>query len=232
MVRNLGGNKAKKSASKSFNVPQRGLRFAIEEAEVYAIVSRMLGNNICEVLCIDGTTKLCVIRGKFLGKGKRDNRLSRGVWILIGLREWEVTTKDKQKCDLLEVYSDNDKERLIKNTRENFRAFLSITNDDGDVDENQIKFVNDRENDLFDKDAGDDDQENEEDEDEGHDDYYKNTNRLNISDSDEDEEHDDDDEDGVENKDNDKNTYNKPKNIKSETVSITKKLDWIDINDI
>ena len=114
MVRNLGGNKAKKSASKSFNVPQRGLRFAIEEAEVYAIVSRMLGSNICEVLCIDGTTKLCVIRGKFLGKGKRDNRLARGVWILIGLREWEVTTKEKQKCDLLEVYSDNDKERLIK----------------------------------------------------------------------------------------------------------------------
>ena len=29
------------------------------------------------------------IRGKFLGKGKRDSVLSKGKWILVGLREWE-----------------------------------------------------------------------------------------------------------------------------------------------
>ena len=87
MVKNLGGNKAKKFASKSVNMSNRATRFASETGEVYAIVTKLMGNNICEVLCIDGRERLCVIRGKFLGKGKRDNILSRGKWILIGLEQ-------------------------------------------------------------------------------------------------------------------------------------------------
>jgi len=149
MVKNTGGNKAKKFASKSFNISNRATRFAIEDGEVYAIVQRMLGNNICEILCIDGTTKLCIIRGKFLGKGKRDNKLARGIWILVGMREWEVTTKDKEKCDLLEVYSDTDKEKLIKNSKQSFRAFLSVGEDDGDIDHDDVKFINNREDELY-----------------------------------------------------------------------------------
>ena len=82
MVKNNGGNKAKKFASKSFNIVDRATRLAIETDEVYAIVKQMLGSNICEVMCIDGTVKLCVIRGKFLGRGKKDNRLARGTWYL------------------------------------------------------------------------------------------------------------------------------------------------------
>ena len=111
MVKNSGGgNKAKKFASKSYTPVQRATRYAIEKEELYAVVNKIMGNNICEVLCIDGVIRLCVIRGKFSGKGKRDNLLVRGKWILIGIRSWEVTTKDKQKCDLLEVYNDNDKD--------------------------------------------------------------------------------------------------------------------------
>ena len=147
MVRNTGGNKAKKFASKSFNISNRATRFAQEEGEIYAVVQRMLGNNNCEVLCIDGTTKLCVIRGKFLGKGKRDNKLSRGIWILVGKRAWEVSSKEKEKCDLLEVYNDSDKEKLIKNSKESFRIFLSVT-DDSDIDPDQVKFINDREEEV------------------------------------------------------------------------------------
>ena len=148
MVRNTGGNKAKKFASKSFNISNRSTRFAIEEGEIYAVVQRMLGNNNCEVLCIDGTTKLCIIRGKFLGKGKRDNKLSRGVWVLVGLRDWQVTSKEKEKCDLLEVYNDNDKEKLIKNSKQSFRIFLSVTDDSNEIDHDQIKFINAREEEL------------------------------------------------------------------------------------
>ena len=149
MVRNTGGNKAKKFASKSFIISNRATRFANEEGEIYAIVQRMLGNNNCEVLCIDGVTKLCIIRGKFLGKGKRDNKLSKGVWVLVGKREWEVTTKEKGKCDLLEVYSDSDKSKLIKNSKQSFRAFLSVVDDDGDIDHDQIKFINYRDDELY-----------------------------------------------------------------------------------
>lgn len=149
MVRNIGGNKAKKFASKSFNISNRATRFSIEEGEMYAVVQRMLGNNNCEVLCIDGTTKLCIIRGKFLGKGKRDNKLSRGVWVLVGIRDWQVTSKEKEKCDLLEVYNDNDKEKLIKNSKQSFRIFLSVTDDTSGIDHDQINFINDREEELY-----------------------------------------------------------------------------------
>ena len=145
MVRNNGGNKAKKFASKSFNMSDRVTRYASEEGEVYAVVQRILGNNMCEILAIDGTIKLCVIRGKFSGKGKRDNRLAKGTWILVGTREWEITTKDKQKCDLLEVYNDSDKEKLIKNSNLNFRALLAVNNDLEDNNDDIIKFVNERE---------------------------------------------------------------------------------------
>ena len=59
MVRNSGGNKAKKFASKSFNISNKTTRFAMEINEIYAIVQRMLGGNMCEVLCIDGSIKQC-----------------------------------------------------------------------------------------------------------------------------------------------------------------------------
>ena len=141
MVKNTGGNKAKKFASKSFNVSERSTRFSTDKDEVYAVVNKMLGSNMCEVLGIDGKTRLCVIRGKFSGKGKRDNRLGRGKWILIGLRSWEVTSKEKEKCDLLEVYNDNDKDKLIKNSKESFRIFLSVTEEDQQIDHDQVQFI-------------------------------------------------------------------------------------------
>ena len=144
MVKNQGGgNKAKKFSNKSFNISDRATRFSSEEGEKYAVVQKMMGNNICEVLCIDGKIRNCIIRGKFSGRGRRDNRLSRGIWVLIGLRDWEISSKDKEKCDLLEVYNDNDKERLIKNSTFNFRAFLGINSEEDNSD--FVKFVNENE---------------------------------------------------------------------------------------
>ena len=144
MVRNNGGNKAKRFASKS-NTFDRNTRFAIEAGEIYAVVQRMLGNNMCEVLGIDAIVRLCVIRGKFSGRGKRDNRIMKGTWILIGLRDWEITSKDKPKCDLLEVYSDADKDKLIRNSKENFRIFFSVIDDNQEIDPDHIRFINEQE---------------------------------------------------------------------------------------
>ena len=70
------------------------------------------------VICMDGKTRLCTIRGKFRGRGKRDNRIETGTWVMVGLRDYETVreTDDKlENCDLLEVYKDTDKDRL-KNT--------------------------------------------------------------------------------------------------------------------
>ena len=66
MVKNYGGNKSKKQGRKFVNAPRdRKLRFAEEIEELYSVVTRMFGNGMCEVKCIDGETRLCIFRKKF-----------------------------------------------------------------------------------------------------------------------------------------------------------------------
>ena len=118
MVRNdAGGNKGKGLARKHVNAAKgasKQLRVATDEAEKYAVVSKMLGNGMCYVSLLDGSvgTKLCIIRNKFKGRGKRDNILDSGSWVLVGLRVW---SSKQDTCDLLEVYNDGERDRLIKN---------------------------------------------------------------------------------------------------------------------
>jgi translation initiation factor IF-1 len=119
MVRNdAGGNKGKGLARKHVNASKGGaskqLRVATDEAEKYAVVSKMLGNGMCYVSLLDGSVgnKLCIIRNKFKGRGKRDNILDSGSWVLVGLREW---SSKQDTCDLLEVYNDGERDRLMKN---------------------------------------------------------------------------------------------------------------------
>ena len=120
MVKNdTGGNKGKGLARKHVNAAKCGsskqLRVAVHEAEKYAIVSRMLGNGMCYVRLLDGSggsDRLCIIRNKFKGRGKRDNILDSGSWVLVGMREW---SSKQDTCDLLEVYNANERDRLLKN---------------------------------------------------------------------------------------------------------------------
>ena len=73
-----GGKNAKKFARSSNNAGDRNkLRIAEEEGEMYAIVTKMLGNG-CNVHCIDGVSRLCLISGKFKGKNKSMNVRGRG----------------------------------------------------------------------------------------------------------------------------------------------------------
>ena len=98
MVKNDGGNKGKGLARKHVNAAKYGsskqLRVATDAAERYAIVSKMLGNGMCYVRLLSGGTgvgsgdKLCIIRNKFKGRGKRDNIIESGSWVLIGMREF------------------------------------------------------------------------------------------------------------------------------------------------
>jgi len=152
MVKNTtGGSKHKGQARKFANAPRQAakLRLSEDEAEKYAQVSRLLGNGMCHVATLDGTKLLCIIRGKFRGRSKRDNIIKTGSWILVGLREWEstksTTSTEMNKCDLLEVYSDLDKDKLKNSVNLNWKPFLdndSIFSSENDKDE-LIQFTND-----------------------------------------------------------------------------------------
>jgi translation initiation factor 1A len=131
MVKNAtGGSKTKGQARKSTSVPSSNrLRISEDVCELYAQVTALLGNGMCHVICIDGKSRLCHIRGKFRGRGKRDNFIGRGTWLLVGIRDWESgeskESKGKlQNCDLLEVYKDLDKDRLKNSVHVDWSVFV------------------------------------------------------------------------------------------------------------
>ena len=153
MVRNTtGGSKTKGQARKLINSDSKSankmLRLSTDPYEVYAQVTKNLGNGMCHVLCMDGKTRLCHIRGKFRGRGKRDNMAVLGSWILAGLREWEAEREDSSKklenCDLLEVYNDHDKEKLKSMVPHiNWSHFISNDNKNSKIqtDVDNIEFT-------------------------------------------------------------------------------------------
>lgn len=141
------------SSSNSF------IRTSQDPNEIYAIATKMLGNNMFHCHCIDNKVRLCHIRGRFGGRNKRDNVISAGTWILVGLREWEnigITTsssKKLQQCDLLEIYSGISKERLKE--LEDYDWSILNANDLSKVDtattenEDEFKFMTDRDEEIM-----------------------------------------------------------------------------------
>jgi len=129
MVKNTcGGNKHKGHARKHVTAkPSNKLRIADNEGELYAVVTRMLGNGMFYAHCIDDRVCLGHIRGKFSGRGKRDNMVEPGKWVLVGERPWDSGKDDARtrKCDLLEVYTDLDRERLRDAVSANWSILLS-----------------------------------------------------------------------------------------------------------
>ena len=126
-----GGSGHKSLASKDCYTAKANARTRIseDEYELYGQVKSMTGNGMCIVFCQDAKFRLCIIRGKFKGKGKRDNIINAGSWGLVGLRDFEpehevgiidpgtLSGKQKEKnkldkCDLLELYTEKDKNYL------------------------------------------------------------------------------------------------------------------------
>lgn len=127
MVRNVGGgdkmkHMARKHINGSKNAQSKILRTSLCEDEKYGYVIKICGNGMCIVKCIDGYERLCFIRGKFSGRSKRENTIASGTWVLVGLRQWDAekefaskqtkTGKSVQKCDLLEIYTSAEREKL------------------------------------------------------------------------------------------------------------------------
>ena len=127
MVRNVGGgdkmkHMARKHINGSKNAQSKILRTSLCDDEKYGYVIKICGNGMCVVKCIDGYERLCFIRGKFSGRSKRENTIASGTWVLVGLRQWDAekefaskqtkTGKSVQKCDLLEIYTSAEREKL------------------------------------------------------------------------------------------------------------------------
>jgi len=129
MVKNFGGNKSKKFGRKFLqqNINENKFtRFIQDDGELYAAVSKLYGGPNCEVICSDGLTRLCVIRNKFRGRGKRDNIINPGTWVLVGTRDWETESNKLPRCDLLAVYSANDKDLIKNHAPENLKHLYKI----------------------------------------------------------------------------------------------------------
>ena len=129
MVRNTTGGNNKKFARKHTSDNSKAgvkLRISEDEGELYAIATKMLGNNMFHAVALDGLQYLVHIRGKFSGRGRRDNTICLGTWVLIGLRSWSNKTPDKivkikiQEADILEVYTELDKLRLQETVDEDW----------------------------------------------------------------------------------------------------------------
>jgi translation initiation factor IF-1 len=151
MVKNTGGNKAKGFARKNLIKSSHALRISEDPAEIYAQANKIMGGSICRVHDVKGQEMNCHIRGKFRGRGKRDNLIVPGTWLLIGLREWEMEPSAGKllNCDLIEVYSETDKARL-KNSVTHVDWSSFVANDiraigsTSDATNDDIEFADDK----------------------------------------------------------------------------------------
>lgn len=146
---NTGGNKAKGFARKNMVKRDTVLRVAREEGEIYAQAVKVMGGSIASAIDINGNPLRAHIRGKFRGRGKRDNFIGPGTWLLVGLHDWQsdkTEPSDLKDCDILEVYNDVDKNRL-KNSVTSVNWSLFITNDtktvgsEAEKDDSGIEFA-------------------------------------------------------------------------------------------
>ena len=155
MVKNTkGGSGHKKMGSKNI-INQKvnsTTRISTDECEYYGFVMNILGGSNCHVMCQDGIKRLCIIRGIFRGaKGKRDSFITRGSWVLVGIREWssEIKSTEKlNKCDLLEVYNEQDKTKLKTITGIDWNIFInndlsySSNNSSSSCKDDRVDFTN------------------------------------------------------------------------------------------
>jgi hypothetical protein len=132
MVKNTGGNKSKKVARKNVSyTTTQDVRKAADASEMYAAVMKIYSSQRCSVLGADGNTYQCTIRGKFLKNKRSGDGLVIGAWILIGFYEWEVRSDGSKKCDLLEIYSNLEKDKLKQIETRHLTELIKIDGGDG-----------------------------------------------------------------------------------------------------
>ena len=107
MVKNTtGGTKTKGLARKHVSsASSSAIRLPESALEQIVVVSKMLGNGMCEVFNNEDQRFIAHIRNKFKGRNRRSNDISANSFILIGIRDWE---KPYKNVDVIFVYEPND----------------------------------------------------------------------------------------------------------------------------
>ena len=153
MVKNdKGGKGAKGLARKAVsNAGSNRLQLSTCDEELYACVTNMYGNGMCEVYTNANVKLICHIRNKFRGRQKRSNIVTRFSLVLVGLRDYEITPKN---CDLLCIYDDQEIEQLKNIPNINISHILQLrmnhlfnANGNGG-DTSDVLFTNDIEEEL------------------------------------------------------------------------------------
>mgnify|MGYP003682090815 CR=1 FL=1 len=131
MVKNFGGgNKAKRKGRKNF----RGKTFSLddlkasnEDNQEYGYVTEKYGDGRYELMCYDKVTRKATVRGAI----KQKCRLDKGGLVLISMRDFQDT-----HSDILYVYTDDDKEKLVNANVicESFTKTGKLSTEDDDVD--------------------------------------------------------------------------------------------------
>ena len=73
---------ANKQVKNSKPIVQAKIRLVKESDETYAMVVKMNGNSMCDVICSDKEVRLLQIRKKFRGRNRRDNNIGMGTMLL------------------------------------------------------------------------------------------------------------------------------------------------------
>jgi len=125
MVKNLKGGKGHKNLARKHiygnDSSVSNVRKKVDEFEHYAFVDSILGNGHLYVNCDDDVKRLCRIPGKFKKK-RRDNLVTKTGFLLIGCFDFG----NKDKCELLEVYSEQEYNRIFTS----------------EIDEKLLRFMN------------------------------------------------------------------------------------------
>jgi len=146
MVKNtVGGNKAKKQArnkNAGISPMTQTVRYVKELGEMYAIITKIYGGKTCQVMCDDGVSRRCTIRRKFTTARRGENMLGLGTWLMVGLYDWEKRADGTQTCDILEVYSTGEKEKLKQTVpAKQLKNIVTINNEqDGNKHNSEVNF--------------------------------------------------------------------------------------------
>ena len=145
MVKNSGGNKAKKQARKTGGglaaTTTQNVRYVAEPGEIYAVITTIFGGKTCQVMCDDGISRRCTIRRKFMSARRGENAIAAGTWIMAGLYDWEKRADGTQNCDMLEVYSAGEKEKLKQTVSAKVLKHILVVNNAFDGNTNGSEFI-------------------------------------------------------------------------------------------
>ena len=145
MVKNSrGGNKAKNKARKNCRpIRSKKLDELLKSMDQeYAYVNKKYGDGRYDLMCYDKVKRMGIMRGRL----KRRYRLDQGQLVLVGLRDFQ-----DNKCDIIEVYSPEDIQKLIKS----HEVTLSFTKE-GKLLENCVFTNNESSEDSYNETSDDD----------------------------------------------------------------------------